>query len=200
MSTQQFLMDAATRHQVFLQRYGNGRSKEAVKLLNRLRKKINARLASEPTDFQAQRLQDVLKEVDSLTKLTMGDIKKLILLDALEFAATETEFTASMLNRVSSVTFALPAEAALIAAVETTPMSVGVMKRDHNTRSTNPIRGQKGRSDITRNYRRRIAGRYNTKHSPKAGHHSPHNDEAPSQDVSQHHHQRGQLDCKKQNV
>jgi hypothetical protein len=39
MSTQQFLMDAATRHQVFLQRYGNGRSKEAVKLLNRLRKK-----------------------------------------------------------------------------------------------------------------------------------------------------------------
>jgi hypothetical protein len=37
MSTQQFLMDAATRHQVFLQRYGNGRSKEAVKLLNRLR-------------------------------------------------------------------------------------------------------------------------------------------------------------------
>jgi hypothetical protein len=46
MSTQQFLMDAATRHQVFLQRYGNGRSKEAVKLLNRLRKKINARLAS----------------------------------------------------------------------------------------------------------------------------------------------------------
>jgi hypothetical protein len=43
----------------------------------------------------------------------MGDIKKLILLDALEFAATETEFTASMLNRVSSVTFALPAEAAV---------------------------------------------------------------------------------------
>ena len=127
MSTQQFLMDAATRHQVFLQRYGNGRSKEAVKLLNRLRKKINARLAQEPTDFQAQRLQDVLKDVDSLTKLTMGDIKKLIQLDALEFAASETEFTATMLNRVSSVTFALPAEAALIAAVETTPMSIGAM-------------------------------------------------------------------------
>jgi SNF2 family DNA or RNA helicase len=188
MSTQQFLMDAATRHQVFLQRYGNGRSKEAVKLLNRLRKKINARLAQEPTDFQAQRLQDVLKDVDSLTKLTMGDIKKLILLDALEFAATETEFTASMLNRVSSVTFALPAEAALIAAVETTPNERRSNERDHNTRSTNPIRGQKGRSDITRNYRRRIARRYNTKHSPKAGYHYPHNDEAPSQYVSQHHH------------
>lgn len=127
MSTQQFLMDAATRHQVFLQRYGNGRSKEAVKLLNKLRNKINARLAQEPNDFQAQRLQDVLKDVDSLTKLTMNDIKRLIELDAFDLAASEAVFAVDMLNRVSSSTLALPSEAALISAVTTTPMGIGAM-------------------------------------------------------------------------
>jgi len=37
MSTTQYLTDAATRHQVFLQRYGAGQSKEAQKTLNRLK-------------------------------------------------------------------------------------------------------------------------------------------------------------------
>lgn len=45
MSSAQFLIDAATRHQVFLQRYGGGQSKEAVKMLTDLAKSINARLA-----------------------------------------------------------------------------------------------------------------------------------------------------------
>jgi hypothetical protein len=46
VSSNQYLIDAATRHQIFLQRYGAGRSKEAVKMLNQLRRKINARLAT----------------------------------------------------------------------------------------------------------------------------------------------------------
>ena len=124
MSTDQFLTDAATRHQLFLLRYGNGRSKKAVKLLNTLRQKINARLAQEPADFQAQRLQDLLKDVDALTKLTMKDIKTLIEMEALDLAVVESNFTADMLNVVSSVSLVLPAEAVLVAAVNSTPMSV----------------------------------------------------------------------------
>jgi hypothetical protein len=63
VSSNQYLIDAATRHQIFLQRYGAGRSKEAVKMLNQLRRKINARLSQEPTNFQAQRLADVLRDI-----------------------------------------------------------------------------------------------------------------------------------------
>jgi protein involved in polysaccharide export with SLBB domain len=55
MTTDQYLIDAATRRQVFLQRYGNGRSKEAVKILTRLRQRINARLSQEPENFVAQK-------------------------------------------------------------------------------------------------------------------------------------------------
>jgi hypothetical protein len=63
MSSNQFLIDAATRHQIFLQRYGSGRSKEAVRMLNQLRRKLNARLSQEPENIQAQRLSDLLRDI-----------------------------------------------------------------------------------------------------------------------------------------
>ena len=70
MITDQYLIDAATRRQVFLQRYGNGRSKEAVKILTRLRQRINARLSQEPNNFAARRLKDVLQDIDAFSELT----------------------------------------------------------------------------------------------------------------------------------
>ena len=150
MSTDQFLTDAATRHQLFLLRYGNGRSKKAVKLLNTLRQKISARLAQEPADFQAQRLQDLLKDVDALTKLTMKDIKTLIEMEALDLAVVESNFTADMLNVVSSVSLVLPAEAVLVAAVNSTPMSVAASAGVTIPDAFKPVWGQKRRSSAAR--------------------------------------------------
>ena len=124
MSSTQYLIDASTRHQIFLQRYGDGKSKEAVKMLNRLRREINARLAQEPTNFQAQRLQDVLKDITILSQLRFQDIKALVEMEMLDLAQSEAKFSASMMTKTATVDFVLPAQVTLIAAIETTPMAV----------------------------------------------------------------------------
>lgn len=124
MPSDNYLIDAATRHQVFLQRYGNGRAKDAVKLLNRLRRRINARLSQEPEEFRAQRLQDLLKDIDSLNKEEFQNVKTLIELESMKLIPSETSFNTVMLNNVSSVDFISPQETVLIAAVMATPMSV----------------------------------------------------------------------------
>ena len=124
MSSNQYLIDAATRHQVFLQRYGAGRSKEAVKMLNQLRRKINARLSQEPTNFQAQRLADVLRDITTISQIGFRDIKSLILMDVIDLAQSEARFSAEMINKASTIALTLPTEAALLSAVQSTPMAV----------------------------------------------------------------------------
>jgi SPP1 gp7 family putative phage head morphogenesis protein len=125
MSSNQFLIDAATRHQIFLQRYGSGRSKEAVRLLNQLRRKLNARLSQEPENIQAQRLSDLLKDITSISKIGFEDIKTLVSMGVLDLAKSEARFSAEMISRATTISLAVPTEAALITALQVAPM-VGV--------------------------------------------------------------------------
>ena len=125
MSSEQFLIDAATRHQIFLLRYGAGRSKEAVKRLNRLRQQINARLSQEPEVFRSQRLQDVLKDIDSLNVLAFRDVKTLVEMESMKLAVSEADFNRIMINKVSSVPVTPTPEDLLVEAVMDAPMSVG---------------------------------------------------------------------------
>jgi SPP1 gp7 family putative phage head morphogenesis protein len=124
MTTDQYLIDAATRRQVFLQRYGNGRSKEAVKILTRLRQRINARLSQEPENFVAQRLQDVVKDITTLSDLTFQEIKLLIEFDSKELAVSEASFAALMISKVVNTSLVMPESAVLARNVLTEAMSV----------------------------------------------------------------------------
>lgn len=126
MSSTQYISDASTRHQVFLQRYGAGQSKEAVRALNRLRRDIMARLAQEPTQFQAQRLTAVLKDIEELSALAFKDMATNIKFGAMQLAANEAEFSAQLYNRATSANFSLPSEGALLAAVEIAPMTAPI--------------------------------------------------------------------------
>lgn len=126
MSSTQYISDASTRHQVFLQRYGAGQSKEAVMALNRLRRDIMARLAQEPTQFQAQRLTAVLKDIEELSALAFKDMATNIKFGAMQLAANEAEFSAQLYNRATSASFSLPSEGALLAAVEVAPMTAPI--------------------------------------------------------------------------
>lgn len=125
MSSNQFLIDAATRHQVFLQRYGGGQSKKAQKSLLRLRREINARLMSEPTDFQRGRMEALLSDIDEMIAIAFGQISGSIKKGAYDLAISEAAFSAGLFNRAakSSIDFSTPAEAQIIAAVEGIPMA-----------------------------------------------------------------------------
>lgn len=122
MSTTQYLSDAATRHQVFLQRYGNGQSKEATDLLYRIRRDINARLSREPTVFQRNRLNALLNDVDKIALAGFKDIELQQIAQAQELAIAEGRFSTALFNKAATIDFVSPSAETLIAATMTSGM------------------------------------------------------------------------------
>lgn len=123
MSTQQYLIDAATRHQVFLQRYGDGQSKEATALLYRIRRDINARLANEPTIFQKSRLEGLLAEINAITAAGFKDIELQQIAAAQELAIAEGRFSTALFNKAAIMDFKGVSSEVLIAATMTSGMA-----------------------------------------------------------------------------
>jgi len=123
MSTQQYLIDAATRHQVFLERYGGGQSKEATALLFRIRRDINARLANEPTVFQRARLDGLLAEINAITEAGFRNIELQQIAAAQELAIAEGRFSTALFNKASTVDFVGVSSEVLIAATMTSGMN-----------------------------------------------------------------------------
>lgn len=133
MSTKQYLTDAATRHQVFLQRYGGGQSKEAQKVLNKLRRSILARLSQEPTTFRRERLQAVLEDIEQLTAVAFGDITRDTIYNTNQLARLEADFSVKLFNKSTTLEtgFTLPTDEVLVAAVMSSQMKV-----NHNSAIT----------------------------------------------------------------
>ncbi len=125
MSSTQYLTDTATRHQVFLQRFAGGESKKAQKLLDRLRRAINARLALEPTDFQRNRLELVLKDIDALSIEAFNNISRQTISGAQDLAKSEAAFSARLFDKATTLetNFIIPADAILVEAVMGSSMS-----------------------------------------------------------------------------
>lgn len=128
MSSTQYLTDAATRHSVFLQRYAAGEARQAIMVLNRLRRDIMARLSLEPTDFQRNRLFLVLQDIDQLTAAAFNKIKQSTIYNSGNLAVSEAAFSATLFNKASTVEagFTIPADATLIANVMQSSMKVGL--------------------------------------------------------------------------
>jgi SPP1 gp7 family putative phage head morphogenesis protein len=125
MSVNTYLIDASTRHQVFLQRYAGGRSKEAYLTLNRLRNDIKARISREPTEFQAQRLQRLLDDIEAIAYAGFDKIWRNFRAEASDLAQAEAEFAVKLYDKTAKIEFTLPSDQILIQAVENAPISVG---------------------------------------------------------------------------
>jgi SPP1 gp7 family putative phage head morphogenesis protein len=111
---------------VFLQRYGAGQSQQARKTLNRLQRDITTRLSLEPTTFQRQRLETVLTDIMALSTVAFGDLSDQVRDGANDLAISEAEFSTELFNKTNTGDlFSLPADAALINAVQSAPMAVG---------------------------------------------------------------------------
>lgn len=117
MSANTFLIDAATRHAVFVQRFAGGESKKAQRLINGLLADVNARILRNPTEFQASRLSSLRSELEFIalqfSEKLSGDMVQM----ALDFAQTEAAFSSEMMSHVSTIPLASPSDAALSAAV-----------------------------------------------------------------------------------
>ncbi len=106
------LINAATRHQVFVQRYAGGLSNAYLKSLKKTYAEVLARLMEdELTDIAAARLTQVRLDMEQLLNDGYDVAKSQFILNLNEFANAEADFSAQLLTAGSDVEFsaALPA-------------------------------------------------------------------------------------------
>jgi len=123
MSTTGYLIDATTRHAIFVERYGHGRYNDLEPILNDMRDQLVARLSREDlTDFQFMRAQALLADVDDILagsfqqfELDLGGYIE-------EFSEYEAGFNARMLQGAVKVEVDIPAIEQLNAALNNTDM------------------------------------------------------------------------------
>lgn len=123
MSNTGYLVDATTRHAIFVERYGHGRFNDLEPILNDMRDKLIARLGSEPmTEFQLFRARTLLADINDITsegfkqfELDLGGYLS-------EFSEYEAGFNSRMLGRAVTVDVDIPAIEQLNAALNDTDM------------------------------------------------------------------------------
>ena len=113
MSSEEYLGDVVTRHQVFVQRYGNGIARRYSSGLAKTNKEVIGRLASKNLDKASQsRLRQIQLDIDQLLKGEYSKRNTQTMLELQKFVGQETGFSATMINNstIPEFTPALPTE------------------------------------------------------------------------------------------
>lgn len=124
MSSNDFLIDAGVRHQIFVQRYAGGQVKDLLKYLSDMAEQIEIKLAKSATMSEAKKLGTELEAIrrlidDGLEALASG------LLDTVESLADyEAEFAVRAITTAAAVDAVLPDDAILRAIVTNRPMKL----------------------------------------------------------------------------
>jgi len=123
MSTTGYLIDATTRHAIFVERYGHGRYNDLEPILNDMRDKLVARLAKENlTEFQFFRAQELLADIDDIMAKSFQQFELDLGGYIREFSEYEAGFNTRMLQGAIKVDAVQPAIEQLNAALENTDM------------------------------------------------------------------------------
>jgi len=122
-----FLINASTRHAIFVNRFAGRQAKLARERLNQLRDEIAARLArQELTVLSRERLTALYREIDQLAEVTYQQIGSSLTEEMRAFGEHEAEFSAKMFDRAAEASFAVPAVTAIEAAITSTPLLLPV--------------------------------------------------------------------------
>lgn len=117
MSANTWLIEALTRHQIFLERRSSGIVNELNPVLERMSDDIRQRLLLARTDFQVYRLERLLRDVREVIELSGGEYGEQLQLALEELTEYEAGFTQRALENVINVPVATPAPEQLIASV-----------------------------------------------------------------------------------
>tara|TARA_R110002020_G_C16311277_1_gene773870 strand:- start:2136 stop:3395 length:1260 start_codon:yes stop_codon:yes gene_type:complete len=123
MSATQFLINATTRHAIFVERYGHGRYNDLEPVLDKMRDSLVKSLQkANITDFEINRLNVLLLDIDQILNDGMGQMSLDLLDEVSLFGADELEFNTRMLGRTISADAVLPTVDQLNAAIDDSPM------------------------------------------------------------------------------
>lgn len=157
MSSNTALIDAATRHQIFVQLYAAGREKEAAEAIQSLIDQVTARLAGdELTLLSRARQQEILMDLRLLADQLNGEIADKIIEEAIEFAEYEAEFSKRMFDNTVRTTAVLPSMAQLESSIFTSIMNVAP-RQGYTIRDALKVFGKKKSEQIVQTIRDGIA-------------------------------------------
>ena len=157
MSSNTALIDAATRHQIFVQLYAAGREKEASEAIQSLIDQVTSRLAGgELTLLSRARQQEILMDLRLLADQLNGEIADKIIEEAIEFAEYEAEFSKRMFDNTVRTTAVLPAMAQLESSIFTSIMNVAP-RQGYTIRDALKVFGKKKSEQIVQTIRDGIA-------------------------------------------
>lgn len=124
-----FLINATTRHAIFVNRFGAGQAAIAYQALNKARDEVLAQLASiDVTKASKARLRALYAEIEALSDEAFSTLEKKLTAEAKDFAIYEAEFSKRMFDKVSEASFSLPTAATINAAVFSNPLELSIGK------------------------------------------------------------------------
>jgi len=152
MSAEDFLVDATTRHQIFVQRFAGGQVKEMLGYLRDLVFQVEIKLAEASTLSQAQKLGINLREIRELIDEGLEAASGNLLANTADFAEYEAQFAVKTLNAASTVEAVLPESRILQAIVTNQPMELVTDKATQRLTMSEAISGfnRKKSAEITR--------------------------------------------------
>ena len=130
MSNEGYLADAATRHQVHVQRYAGGNLKKLAKFISKAISTAKARVADGLTLYGSKRYERQIQALQGDLATIYGDMKGQAILDLAEFGGYEAEFNMTLLGKVvrAVVQLNMPVPAQIAAAALADPMDLEVGK------------------------------------------------------------------------
>lgn len=123
MSATQFLVNATTRHAIFVERYGHGRFNDLEPILDDMRGKLVVSLQrANITAFEMNRLNALLLDIDQILADSLGQMSLDLLDEVFSFGSDELRFNSRMLQKAISPDVAIPAIDQLSASLDDVPM------------------------------------------------------------------------------
>lgn len=124
MSSEGYLTDATTRHQVYVQRYAGGNLKRVAAFISKAIKTAKDRVTGGLSDYGTRRYTLQIETLQGDLRAIYDDLKGRAQLDLGEFAVYEAEFNATMLGKVirAVVQLNVPAAQMVSAAALADPM------------------------------------------------------------------------------
>lgn len=118
MSANDEILNALTRHQIFVLRYARGRENEAARFIENLFEQVHEAILYAPTDFQRARAQQQAADLYEYILALQLDNRDEQFEKFLDFASYEAEFNSDLFERVNVAT-TLPTEQQLYTAMTT---------------------------------------------------------------------------------
>ncbi len=105
MSTRQYLINSAAKHQVYLQRYAGGVTKQLLSFVNTIKQQSIDKLANSPelTELSKSRLNKLINSFNDLNSALVKDMSSSIKNNMTNLAEYEVNFTKRMLDNATSL-------------------------------------------------------------------------------------------------